>query len=295
MLDISTVNWVAAGVFGLLIGSFLNVVIYRLPKIMEMQWRQECTDCLREDQEPSSTTENLEETARPPVFNLATPRSSCPSCGHSITWYENIPVLSFLFLGGKCSSCKSKVSLRYPCVELLTSVFFMYCCHRWGFNLQGAAWCLFSAALITLAFIDWDTTLLPDDITMPLLWIGITASLTGVVDVPIKASVTGAILGYMSLWSIYWIFKIITKKEGMGYGDFKLYAALGAWLGAEALLPIILISSVLGAIVGIAMKIKMTLREGGYIPFGPFLVLSGMLCMIFGYETILGSIQKIMS
>lgn len=273
-------------VFGLLIGSFLNVVIYRLPKIMERQWAAEAA--------AFKAAEAGEEPPPPPEpFNLLTPRSRCQSCGHMVQWYENIPVLSYLFLRGRCSACKTRISIRYPLVEIATGALFFFCIQRWGITPTGIAWCGFSAALVTLAFIDWDTTLLPDDITLPLLWVGLLASATQLIAVPLYASVVGAAAGYLSLWLVYWGFKLVTGKEGMGYGDFKLFAALGAWFGWQALVPIILMSSVIGAIVGIALKIFSNLRDGGYVPFGPFLVGAGFTAMIFGPNAIIESVLKL--
>lgn len=273
------VQWLDAslvGLLGLLIGSFLNVVIYRLPKMMERQWAQECAE-LNPQNAPAQ---------EPPTFNLLTPRSRCPHCGHSITWYENIPVLSYVALRGRCSSCKTGISPRYPLVELATGALFFVCAWRWGATTTGLAWCTFSAALITLALIDWDTTLLPDDITLPLLWLGLVASALHWTPVPLTTALWGAVAGYLSLWLIYWGFKLLTGKEGMGYGDFKLFAALGAWFGWPLLIPIILLSSVIGAIVGIAMKFASNLREGGYVPFGPFLAGAGFTALLLGPDTL---------
>ena len=233
------------GVFGLLIGSFLNVVIYRLPKMMERQWAAECAEMT--GQAPPTQEQ----------FNLLVPRSRCQKCGHQIRWYENIPVLSYLFLRGKCSACATPISPRYPLVELVTGLLFAWCVWHWGWTLTAAAWCVFAAVLVALTLIDWDTTLLPDDLTLPLLWL------------------------------VYWGFKLATGKEGMGFGDFKLFAALGAWFGWQALVPIILMASVIGALVGIGMKLASSLREGGVVPFGPFLAMGGLTAMIFGPQSIL--------
>jgi leader peptidase (prepilin peptidase)/N-methyltransferase len=264
------------GFIGLLIGSFLNVVIYRLPKIMERQWAQECAELTGAAQEPAEK------------FNLLVPRSRCSSCGHVIRWYENIPVASYLFLRGKCSVCGTPYGLRYPMVEAVTGALFFFCAWRWGLSLTALAWCGFSAALLALAVIDWDTTLLPDDITLPLLWAGlIVAALQWNPLVSLGTALWGAVAGYLSLWLVYWAFKLATGKEGMGYGDFKLFAALGAWFGWPALVPMILMASVIGAVVGIAMKFSSGLREGGYIPFGPFLAGAGFTAMVFGPQSIL--------
>ena len=256
------------GVFGLLIGSFLNVVIYRLPKMMELQWRAECAEF--------SGTPIKEETS----FNLVVPRSACPQCKHQISWKENIPLISYAFLRGKCSACGTRISARYPLVELTTGVFFAWCGNQWGMSFEAAMWCLFSAAVVALAAIDWDTTLLPDDITLPLMWIGLAGASLGLTGSGLTSAFWGAVAGYGSLWSVYWAFKLATGKEGMGYGDFKLFAALGAWFGWHALIPIILMASVFGAVVGIGMKLSSGLREGGYVPFGPFLALGGLTAMI---------------
>ena len=275
------------GIIGLLLGSFLNVVIYRLPKMMERQWAAELAQM--ETENPAKGV-----SAPPPeTFNLMTPRSRCPSCGHVVQWYENVPVLSYLFLRGRCSACKTRISVRYPLVEMATGALFVFCIYRWGVSPAGVAWCTFSAALVALAFVDWAATLLPDDITLPVLWAGLLSAAMLWIDVPLYASVMGAVAGYLSLWLVYWGFKLATGKEGMGYGDFKLFAALGAWFGWQALVPIILMSSVIGAIIGIAMKIFSSLREGGYIPFGPFLVGAGFTAMVFGPNAILGTVLKL--
>ncbi|MBY0410850.1 MAG: A24 family peptidase [Burkholderiaceae bacterium] len=272
------------GLVGLLLGSFLNVVIYRLPKMMEHQWADELAQM-------DATNHGKEMPSKPrDTFNLMTPRSRCQACGHTVQWYENIPVVSYLFLRGRCSACKTRISIRYPLVELATGALFFVCIYRWGISPAGIAWCGFSAALVTLACIDWDTTLLPDDITLPLLWAGLLSAAMQWSDVPLFASVMGAMAGYLSLWLVYWGFKLATGKEGMGYGDFKLFAALGAWFGWQALVPIILMASVIGAIIGIAMKFQGNLREGGYIPFGPFLVGAGLTALFFGPQAILSTV-----
>jgi len=269
---------VLAGVLGLLVGSFLNVVIYRLPKMLERQWAAECAS-LQDADAPAAQAAPQPE-AEP--FNLMVPRSRCPHCGHEIRWYENVPVLSYLFLRGKCASCSAPIGLRYPLVELATGLLFAWCVWRMPGQAGSLAWCGFAAALLALALIDWDTTLLPDDITLPLLWAGLLASLIGLSAVPLADAVWGAVVGYLSLWTIYWLFKLVTGKEGMGYGDFKLLAALGAWFGWQALLPIVLMASVIGAVIGIALKLTSGLREGGYVPFGPFLAGAGFVLMFFG-------------
>jgi leader peptidase (prepilin peptidase)/N-methyltransferase len=263
------------GLLGLLIGSFLNVVIYRLPVMLEAQWQAECAELQGKDQ-PASTP-----------FNLMVPRSRCQQCSHQLGWSENIPVLSYLMLRGKCSQCKTPFSLRYPLIELATGALFFYCGWQWGASPSALLWCGFAAAILALAMIDWDTTLLPDSITQPLLWAGLIGSALKLTNVGLTESLWGAIGGYMSLWLVYWAFKLATGKEGMGFGDFKLFAALGAWFGWQALIPIILMSSVIGAIIGLAMKFSSALREGGYIPFGPFLAGAGLTAMVAGPDAIL--------
>ena len=268
--------WVQAafyGVFGLLIGSFLNVVIYRLPKMLERQWLAEYADI---------TGSPAPEAGAP--FNLLVPRSHCTKCGHQIRWYENIPIFSWLALRGRCSGCAAPISVRYPLVELATGLLFAWCGWKWGLTWAAAAWCFFSAMLVSMTMIDWDTTLLPDDLTIPLLWGGLIVAALGLTTVPLPDALWGAVAGYLSLWLVYWGFKLLTGKEGMGYGDFKLFAALGAWFGWQALIPIILIASVVGAIIGIVMKFNNKLREGGAVPFGPFLSLAGLVAMMFGAQ-----------
>ena len=285
------VDAVLVGVLGMLIGSFLNVVIHRLPRMMERQWAAECRQYGQDVGLLSSAV--LPEADNEPL-SLSKPRSRCPSCGHAIRWYENIPVLSYLALRGRCAGCGTRISPRYPLVELATGALFYACALRWGWSLTTAAWCGFSAALVTLACIDWDTTLLPDDITLPLLWAGLLAAVLRWIEVQPVDAVIGAAAGYLSLWSVYWGFKLATGKEGMGYGDFKLFAALGAWFGWQALVPIILLASVIGAIVGIAMKLASTLREGKYVPFGPFLVGGGMAAMLWGPGRIMQAVFSVL-
>jgi leader peptidase (prepilin peptidase)/N-methyltransferase len=269
------------GVIGLLVGSFLNVVIHRLPKMMERQWAAECAELQGKVEDAAPAVER---------YNLMVPRSACPHCGHVIHWYENIPVLSYLALGGRCSQCRTGIGLRYPLVELVTGLLFAWAGWRWGFTSTGFAWCGFAAAVMALACIDWDTTLLPDDITLPLLWAGLVAAALDMTATHLPDAVWGAVGGYLSLWLIYWVFKLLTGKEGMGYGDFKLFAAFGAWFGWQALVPIILMASVIGAVVGIGIKLVGRLREGGYVPFGPFLALGGLTAMVFGPAAILAAV-----
>ena len=262
-------------IFGLLVGSFLNVVIHRLPLMLERGWELESAELLGVPAEPQE------------ALTLSKPRSRCPSCGHAIAWYENIPVLSFLWLRGRCSACKTRISPRYPLVEVLTGVLFAAVGWRFGATPVALLWCAFVAVLLALAAIDWDTTLLPDSLTLPMLWAGLVASVLGW-TIPLPTAVWGAVAGYLSLWSVYWLFKLTTGKEGMGFGDFKLLAALGAWLGWQMVLPIVLGASVIGAFVGIAMKMSSALREGRYVPFGPFLAGAGFLVLFAGSERVLG-------
>lgn len=260
--------------FGLLIGSFLNVVIYRLPKMMERQWAAECAELSGNPLESGD------------AFNLVVPRSACPACGHKIKWYENVPVISYVVLRGRCSACQAPIGLRYPAVELACAALFSYCAWRWGASMTTLVWCAFSAAILALAAIDWDTTLLPDDINQPLLWLGLIAAAVQWTPVGLSSALWGAVAGYLSLWSVYWAFKLATGKEGMGYGDFKLFAAMGAWFGWQSLIPMILLASVIGAVVGIAMKLSVGLREGGYVPFGPFLAGAGLTALVVGPQAL---------
>jgi leader peptidase (prepilin peptidase) / N-methyltransferase len=259
---------------GLMIGSFLNVVIHRIPLMMERDWKLESAETL-------GVPVDI-----PPPITLSTPRSRCPSCGHAITWYENIPVLSYAWLRGRCSACKTPISARYPLIELFTGALFLAIGWKFGAVPAALLWCGFAASLVALAGIDWDTTLLPDSLTLPLLWAGLVASALGW-TIPLHAALWGAVVGYLSLWSVYWLFKLTTGKEGMGFGDFKLLAALGAWLGLKMILPVVLAASVIGAIVGIGMKFGGRLREGRYVPFGPFLAGAGLVVMLAGPARVL--------
>lgn len=267
-----------AGLIGLLIGSFLNVVIHRLPKMLERQWAADTSDAADPDA-----------PALPP-YNLMTPPSHCAACGHSISWYENLPVLSYIALRGRCAACRAPIGLRHPLVEIATAALFAWCVWHMPGSWAALAWCGFAAVLLVLALIDWDTTLLPDDLTLPLLWAGLLAALAGFTGVDIASAVIGAAAGYLSLWSVYWLFRLVTGREGMGYGDFKLFAALGAWFGWQALIPMILMASVIGVVVGLCMKATGGLREGGYIPFGPFLAGAGFTAMLFGPNAILRAV-----
>jgi leader peptidase (prepilin peptidase)/N-methyltransferase len=251
-----------AGMIGLCIGSFLNVVIYRLPKMMEIEWKQNCS--------PEESPETK--------FNLATPASSCPHCGHRISTTENIPLFSYCWLKGKCRHCKTSISLRYPIIELLSALSTALSFWHFGYSLTAVAASVFILALITLTAIDLDTHLLPDAITLPLLWLGLLFNLNeGFID--IRSAVIGAVLGYLILWSVYWLFKLVTKKEGMGYGDFKMLAAIGAWFGWQSLPAVILISSLAGSIVGVTMMTLGKYHRQHQIPFGPFIASAAVVIL----------------
>src|SRR5450830_277338 len=272
--EMSTVFIVFSVIFGLMVGSFLNVVIYRLPRMMELEWQRNCAELHGEEIK-------AEEIQAPQTFNLIVPRSACPKCDHKISALENIPILSFLFLKAKCKGCKNPISIRYPLIELLTGVLIGLVSWKFGCNSMTIAAWVFCFALIALSFIDFDTQLLPDSITLPLLWIGILFNLnTGFTD--IHASIIGAVAGYLSLWSVYWLFKLITGKEGMGYGDFKLLAAIGAWFGWQLLPAVILLASIAGSIIGISMIVLAKHGRNVPIPFGPYLALGGIAALFFG-------------
>ena len=257
-------------VFGALIGSFLNVVIYRLPVMMQREWRSDCLEFL---EQPADSEQER--------FNLSVPRSRCGNCGHQITALENIPIISYLVLGGKCSGCKIRISPQYPLVELFTALISLIVGWHFGVSLQALAALLLSWCLIAASGIDIGHKLLPDNITLPLLWLGLLLSFFDVF-VSLEDSVIGAMVGYMSLWSVFMLFKLITGKEGMGYGDFKLLAMLGAWLGWKPLLVVILTSSMVGAIVGISMIVMKVNERGTKIPFGPYLAAAGWITLLWG-------------
>lgn len=258
-----------AAVIGLVVGSFLNVVIHRLPKMMEAEWRAQCAEL--EGREVAGTT----------VFNLWVPNSHCPSCSAPLRLRDNIPLLSYLVLGGKCAHCNAPISVRYPVVEALTAALSALVAWHFGWGWPGALALALTWTLVALTFIDADTTLLPDNLTLPLLWLGLLANAFGVF-VPLQDAVLGAAAGYLALWLIYWLFKLATGKEGMGYGDFKLLAALGAWMGWKMLLPIVLISSVVGAVVGIVLIVLARRGREIPIPFGPYLAAAGFIALLAG-------------
>jgi leader peptidase (prepilin peptidase)/N-methyltransferase len=270
-------------VLGLLVGSFLNVVIYRLPVMLDRQWRAQCAE-LHSTQLPAATE----------PFNLVVPRSACPACKAPITALQNIPVLSYVVLRGRCASCSVRISARYPLIESLTGVLSAAVAWKYGYGWPTAAAIVLTWFLIALTFIDVDNQLLPDSLTLPLVWIGLLLSLwapeTGNVSVPVdmRSSIIGAIAGYLSLWSVYHLFRLLTGKEGMGYGDFKLFAALGAWLGWQMLLPIILFAAIVGAVVGLGLIAIQGRDRATPIAFGPFLAAAGWLVLMFGHELVNG-------
>ncbi|RZA34729.1 MAG: prepilin peptidase [Lysobacteraceae bacterium] len=270
-----------AALFGLLVGSFLNVVIHRIPKMMQRE------------SDNYVAQESGKEPPHTDRYNLMVPRSACPHCGHQITAMENIPVVSWLALRGKCRKCKAPISPRYPAVELLTGVLAGVLVWTFGSGLAGLATLLFLFLLVAMTFIDVDTQLLPDDLTYPLLWAGLLVNLQGTF-VPLQDAVIGAAAGYLVLWSVYWLFKLVTGKEGMGYGDFKLLAALGAWLGWQMLPTIILLSSVVGAIVGISLIVFAKRGRDKPIPFGPYLAAAGLIALLYG-SSISGQLQALVT
>ena len=259
-------------VFGALVGSFLNVVIYRLPVMMEREWRAECLEFLEQPAEDP-----------PPTFNLVVPRSRCGNCGHQITALENIPIISYLVLGGKCAACKTRLSVQYPLVELFTACISVLVGWQFGVSPQTLAALFLSWCLIAASGIDIGHKLLPDSITLPLLWLGLLLALFDVF-VSLEEAVIGAMAGYMSLWSVFMLFKLCTGKEGMGHGDFKLLAMLGAWLGWKPLLVVILTSSLVGAIIGISMILMRKTDRGTQIPFGPYLAAAGWMTLLWGED-----------
>ena len=293
------------GLLGLCIGSFLNVVVHRLPVMMErghwVEAAMQLTDASawqrvfgpakspRPELGPAFAALETEIDALP-ALGIARPRSRCPSCGHAIRWYENIPLIGWLALKGRCSACRTPIGVRYPLVELATGLIFALVGWRLGAQWTTYLWCGVAAALIALALIDWDTTYLPDALTLPLLWAGLLAAALGWGAITLPQAVWGAAAGYLSLWSVYWLFKLVTGKEGMGYGDFKLLGALGAWFGPAMIVPILLLASIVGAAVGIGMKFSGSLREGRYVPFGPFLVGGGLMVLLTGSRPILRSL-----
>lgn len=267
-------------ILSLAVGSFLNVVIHRLPLMMQTAWRDQCIEFLgASNQDSFDSLETKDHTKKP--FNLLVPRSTCPSCGHQITALENIPVLSYLWLKGRCSNCQTPISIRYPIIELLTAILSLIIAWQFGFSWQCLAALCFTWALVAASVIDFDHKLLPDDITLPFLWLGIILNLSGIFT-DVTSSIIGATSGYLSLWTVYWIFKLVTGKEGMGYGDFKLLAMLGAWMGWQALPGILLLSSFVGAIIGISLVLILGRDKNVPIPFGPYLAVAGWIYILWG-------------
>jgi len=267
---------VLAAVVGLCVGSFLNVVIHRLPKMLERGWREQCADLAGET------------PADAPAYNLIVPRSQCPSCGHRIGALENIPVVSYLVLRGHCLACRAPISARYPIVELLAAFLSVAAVVRFGgLTPTALAACVFLWMLLALTLIDFDTQLLPDNLTLPLLWAGLLANVLGAAPIAnLRDAVIGAIAGYLTLWLVYWLFKLIRGKEGMGYGDFKLLAALGAWLGWQMLPLIVLLSSVVGAAIGISLVVFKGRDHQTPLAFGPYLAIAGGIALFFGRSLI---------
>jgi len=268
-------------IFGLLVGSFLNVVIYRLPIMFKKEWRNDCIHYLEENYNANIQLEKSGEPDEP--FNLIKPDSTCPSCGHKIRAWENIPVISYLFLKAKCSGCKTAISFRYPFIEILSAALAATCAWHFGFNLAGFSAIVLSWALITLAWIDYDTQYLPDQITLPFLWLGLLINLDNTFT-DINSAIIGAVAGYLSLWTVYQVFKLLTKKEGMGFGDFKLLALLGAWLGWQFLPLIIILSSLVGSVIGVMLILLKRHQKDKPIPFGPYLAIAGWIALVWGNE-----------
>jgi len=274
----------AVTLFSLIIGSFLNVVIYRLPKIMEQGWYKECREFLADELIVRSATDATEQGDSENTsidISLSKPASTCPHCEHRIRFYENIPIISWLFLRGKCSQCKTSISIRYPLVEAATAGLSLVVAMHYGVTLNTLFILLLTWGLICLTLIDYDHMLLPDQITLPLLWLGLLININGLI-VPLESAVIGAVVGYMSLFSIFWGFKLITGKDGMGHGDFKLVALFGAWLGWQLLPLLILMASVVGAIIGIILIVLKKQKREQAIPFGPYLAIAGWITLLWG-------------
>lgn len=261
-------------ILGLIIGSFLNVVIFRFPKMLEQSWYQECREFLADELSETPTTKEEKLT-------LSTPNSTCPHCNHKIRFYENIPIVSWLLLGGKCSQCKNKISVRYPLVEASTGLLSLVIALHFGVSTTTLFALILTWALICLTMIDFDHMLLPDQITLPMLWLGLMVNLNGAI-VPLEQAVIGAIAGYLSLFTVFWLFKLLTGKEGMGFGDFKLVAVFGAWMGWQLLPLLILMASAIGAIVGISLILFKGQSKEQAIPFGPYIAVSGWICLLWG-------------
>lgn len=268
-------------VLGLMVGSFLNVVIHRLPKMMELGWQQQCAELLHSNTDGNARIDAENQTASHAPYNLVVPRSACPHCNHPISAMENIPIISYVFLRGKCKECGASISPRYPVIEAISGILSGFAAWHFGFGVTTAGALLLVWALLALTAIDFDTQLLPDDITLPLLWAGLLFNLFGIFTA-LSSAVIGAVIGYLALWCVYWLFKFATGKEGMGYGDFKLLAAMGAWLGWQMLPLIILLSSLVGAVVGIFLIVALKHGRNIPIPFGPYLAGGGLIALFWG-------------
>lgn len=273
--------YITVTILGLLVGSFLNVVIFRLPKMMENEWFCECRELLED--ELKSTDSKQKKAIKPEVLTLSKPASTCPKCGHKIKIIENIPVLSWLLLKGKCSSCANPISARYPIIESVSGILSLVIAMHYGVTIQTLFMLILTWSLITLTMIDADKMILPDQITLPLVWLGLLLNLNGVF-IGIEQAVVGAMVGYLSLWSIFWLFKLITGKEGMGYGDFKLFSVFGAWFGWEVLPVLILMASLVGAIIGISLMLFKNHEGSKPIPFGPYLAIAGWITALWGND-----------
>jgi len=273
-MNLDFLTWTLVLLLGLAIGSFLNVVIHRLPRMLAAQW-----DC---EVAAASATPRDAQTGPQNRYNIAVPGSQCPQCGHALSWKENLPVISFVVLKGRCQQCHAPIGWRYPTVEILSAAVFVWSFSQYGLSVQALVWAGFGAALIALAAIDADTTLLPDAITQPLVWAGLLAANWGLSPVGLSNALWGAVAGYVFLWSVHGLFLLITGKEGMGQGDFKLLAALGAWLGWEALLSLVLMASLTGVAYGLWLRARQRLAANGQMPFGPFLALAGAWVMVWG-------------
>ena len=279
LLRSEPVLWIGIAVLlGLMIGSFLNVVVHRLPKMMEREWAAQCAELAGTEPEPQ------------PAFNLAKPRSHCPSCSAPITALQNLPLVSWLALRGRCASCGVAIPIRYPLVEAATGAIAGFLAWHYGFGPAAALAFAFCATMLALALIDFDTQLLPDGMTLPLLWAGLLVNVWGIFA-PLQEAVIGAAAGYLALWTVYWGFKLVTGREGMGYGDFKLLAAIGAWLGWQALPLVILLSSLAGALIGIALIAAARMGRSVPMPFGPYLVIAGVVALVWGDDIIAGYLK----
>ncbi len=279
---LSTYPWLlvsCAVTLGLLTGSFLNVVIHRLPLMLQRQWRLQCLEFLGIEERNSPLPDPVPQHKR---FDLVKPHSHCPSCNSPVRAWQNIPVISYVFLRGRCAACRTRISPRYPIIELVSGVLSGIVAWQFGASWLTLLLLLFTWSLIVLTMIDFDHQLLPDSITLPLLWLGLLAAVLGIGLVSVNDALIGAIAGYLSLWSVYWGFKLLTGREGMGYGDFKLLAALGAWLGWQQLLPVILISSIVGAVIGLGLMLVLGRDRNVPIPFGPYLAGAGMITLLLG-------------